>query len=143
MEKILPELMGKVIGRALVLSLVHAVFLRAAAQWIAKVKVPYKKAYGLTFLIAVVGGIFMTLFGFTASYLPFTPAIFTLLNLIVSLILVTVLATGVYGTAIKNKDETPIGIRKGFFTALVHMGLGLCVMGVVILVVFVGMKMIK
>ena len=143
MEKILPELIGKAIGRALILSLIHAVFLRAAAQWIAKVNIPYKKAYGLTFLIAVVGSIFITLFGFLASYLPLTPVIFTLLNLIVSLILVIVLATGVYGTAIKNKDETPIGIRKGFFTALVHMGIGVGVMGIVMLIVFVGMKIIK
>lgn len=135
MEKALSELIGQTIGKALVFSLVHAVFLRAAAQWVVKIKVPYGKAYGLTFLIAVVGGMFATFFGFAFAHLPLSQAAFMIVNLSIATCVVIAFATGVYGVVLKTPDGQAIGIKKGLFTALVHMALVLAIIGVLFLIV--------
>ncbi|MCA9118529.1 MAG: hypothetical protein KDA79_25885, partial [Planctomycetaceae bacterium] len=56
--------MGDLLGLAfiqlfgvLISSLVAAVFLRAAAQWVEQIDVPYEDAYGIVLLSGMAGGI--------------------------------------------------------------------------------------
>ena len=138
-----PELMVKMLVRAVVTSLVHAVFLRAAAKWVAKVDLPYKNAYGLTLLISLTGG--MSSIFFLAVFSRFTAAtasVILILAVTISIATSIVLATIVYGSAIRNDDGTPIGMLKGFFTTLAHIAIGAAVAGVVVLIVVLAAKII-
>lgn len=136
MENVSPDLVGQLFSRSLFLSLIHAIFLRLAAQWIAKVRVPYARAVGLTFLTLVVGGLFSFFTGKALLSLGLSQPPLMIVNLLSSLVVVLAVASGVYGTAIKDEGGIAIGIRKGFLTALVHMAIGLAIalllMGIII-----------
>ena len=137
----LPHIFWEIIGKALIFSLLHAVFLRAASWWINKVKVPFGKAYGYCFLIAVVGGMVATIIGTAITHLPLSMSAIIAIAWAATLILLLPLSTGIYGTAIKNDTGKPIGFKKGFLTSITQFGLAAAIMALLFGIILLGARM--
>lgn len=105
---------GDLIVKALIFSLLHAVYLRAASEWINSVKVPFVKAYGYSFIIAVVGGVAATIIGNAITHLPLPMSAIIATAWAATLLLLLALSAGIYGAVIKMATGEPIGLKKAF-----------------------------
>ncbi len=139
MIEVFVGLFGKMLLRAAVGSLIGAVFLRAAAEWVAKKDVPYGTAYGLYFVnhliigtLVIIGGLFL---GALSAALDWDPGMGVLLAIIlpVSLGLGLPAAAGVISMGLSLK------YGRAILVTLVTYGLALAIFGTIYVLVMLVM----
>ena len=99
---------------AAVLSMAPAVFLRAAAHWIAKGQIHFLRAWFVTFLAVLVGVTVFPCLRFAASSSGLPTAELLPFFLCLTAFAVLMAMTVTYGVFVKRPDGKSIGLLKGF-----------------------------
>lgn len=143
MFALLIGLVGALIAAA-IFSLIGALFLMLAAKIVAKVKLGYGKAYGLTFIVfllaAVASIIVMTVMG--VDMMAQDPANQSPLatHNIAGNVIGFLIGAWIYGTKINGENGQPIGFGKGAAISLVLIIIGI-VIGLILMTLMGGAMM--
>lgn len=143
MFALLMGLVGALIAAA-IFSLIGALFLMLAAKLVAKVKVGYGKAYGLTFIVfllaAVSSIVVMTVMGIDMmAQDPANQSPLATHN-IAGNVIGFLIGAWIYGTKISD-DNGPIGFGKGAAISLVLIAIGIAI-GMILMTLMGGAMMV-
>ena len=143
MFALLMGIVGAVIAAA-IFSLIGALFLMLAAKLVAKVKVGYGKAYGLTFIVFVLAAlsslVVMMVMGIDmmvpdpANQSPLAT------HNIAGNVIGFLIGAWIYGTKINDNNGAPIGFGKGAAISLVLIAIGIAI-GMILLSLMGGAMM--
>ena len=109
-------------------ALIQAIFLRGAARLIVKVKVPYGRAYWLSFAV-LFAGIVVSLASF---YIPLVRPAQIAVQLLLQFTGMALAGGILYSRHVEYADTQQIGLKKGFLVSITQVGLLIGVLTVLV-----------
>jgi hypothetical protein len=139
--------LGSSMLRGLLLGVVYAVLLRAAAYWVSKTHVRFLRAYGLSVLLSVLGSVCD--FVLLESDSTLAPVGISLVSLLFSpsrvaprylacFVLLLAIGSVLCARFITQSGGDPIGIWRGFLTALLFVTLSILLSDIVVIMLIAG-----